>query len=409
MVFGVALAIRLGVTAKYIGLAAPPKADANPDQCDYELLAYRLSQGEGYSLADGVPTARRPPATSFCLAPVYFVCGRSFLAGRIWMCLMSALTCLSVFGCGWLLWDKRIGLVAAAWLALFPGHFYYCLHFLSEVPHALFVSVAAAVTIVCLRKSSYAWGALAGLFWAITILTRPQSALVLPLAWLTVVLSRSRRSEHFRQLAVQTLVVVLLCGAWVARNQVVLGKATFATNAGQTFWGAHNDLVASDRRFMGGWVKAADLVDAEHPFVGTEVEEDSTAWKYGIEWVRRNPSRLPALLVMKTVRFFSPFEATENRLVYLAFAAGWMVTAPFVVVGVLVSIRKDPLATLVLLLPLAATFASTLVFYGSVRFRDGTASIYLIFAAVGLLRVFDHAVPRRWRGESRGQGAVASC
>src|SRR5207244_3838102 len=108
---------------------ASPKGEANPDQLEYEAFAYEISQGQGFVLETGEPSACRPPGTSFVLAPVYVLFGRSYLAARVWFCLLSAACCPVA---GWIahrLLGAWTGLLAATWLALYPGHAYYAIHF----------------------------------------------------------------------------------------------------------------------------------------------------------------------------------------------------------------------------------------------------------------------------------------
>lgn len=85
-----AFTLRLAVAAAFQGLTAEPNFNAQPDQVDYEQLAFSLSADLGYSTPAGVPTASRPPETSFAIYPVYLVFGRSFGWARVWFCFLSA-------------------------------------------------------------------------------------------------------------------------------------------------------------------------------------------------------------------------------------------------------------------------------------------------------------------------------
>ncbi len=184
-----AIAIRVGLAAVFVGLDAPPDAAANPDQLDYELFAWRMSQGEGFTLQDGTPTARRPPGTSLVLLPVYAVFGRNFAAGRLWFCLLSAATCLAVGWVGREAFGPLTGLIAATGLAAYPNHAYYAMHFLSEVPFSLLVVTASGASIRAFRdERSLSWATAAGLCWGLAGLVRPNILLVIPLLWLTPLL-----------------------------------------------------------------------------------------------------------------------------------------------------------------------------------------------------------------------------
>ncbi len=142
-----ALLLRVGVASRFQGLGAEPNADAQPDQVDYEQFAYRLSAGLGYTTAAGVPTATRPPGTSFAIDPIYVLFGHSYWWARLWFCFLSALTCAAT---GWLAWEcftPAAGILAATWLAVYPGPFYYPMHFVSEVPYALALTLALVLSI----------------------------------------------------------------------------------------------------------------------------------------------------------------------------------------------------------------------------------------------------------------------
>ena len=82
------------------------------------------------------------------------------------------------------------------------------------------------------------------------------------------------------------------------------------------------------------------------------------------------------------------------RFVAVALLIALLLAAP----GLLLAWRRDRLAFLVLVLPLLATVATALVFYGSVRFRQSVAAFYVIPAAL--------AASALW-GRLRGERAAA--
>jgi 4-amino-4-deoxy-L-arabinose transferase-like glycosyltransferase len=391
LIFVAAFLLRVAVTSTFVGLTSPPDGGAQADQLDYEELAFRLSAGHGYTLPSGTPTFHRPPGTSWSLLPVYVSVGRSYAFGRLWFCLLSALTCVATAWLGRLAFNPVVGLLAGLWLAVYPGHFYHSMHFVSEVPYGLFLTVGTAATLRALqathrRDAMFPWNLLAGLSWAMAILTRPQMLLLAPLALagLAVTLYR-RQTLPAASLAAQVLLVIVLLIPWVVRNAVVAGRPTIASVGAYTFWGAHNERVLADPALRGSWVRTSDLVDADHPFTGTERERESAAWRYGFDFIRRHPSAMPGLEVMKLARLLSPFEDSSNRVVFWVLAAAWICTAPFMLVGLIRVVRRDRRTAMVLLAPILATVVSALVFYGSVRFRDSMAPLLVVLAASGLV------------------------
>jgi 4-amino-4-deoxy-L-arabinose transferase-like glycosyltransferase len=385
-VFCVALALRIGAASAFVGLGSPPSFSAAPDQLDYEGLAYNLSVGAGYVIAAGTPTAQRAPGTSFALLPVYELVGRSFVWGRIWFCLLSALTCVATAWVAKQCFGPVTAIIAAAWLACYPGHFYYAMHFVSEVPYGLWLVMACGFSLRALAstgKGATLFDAAAGLLWGLAVLTRPQMLFILPVVAATLIVSRRGVSGSTWSHAIaQVIVMGLVILPWVVRNEIVVGKANVSTLGGETFWGAHNEVVLRDPALRGSWVRPTDLSDARHPLPsGNEVEREAAAWKYGLDFVGHHWRSMPGLVGMKMVRLLSPFETTPNRPVFWSFAVSWLVTAPWVGAGIWLSVKARSRPGLVLLAPVAATLAVTLVFYGSIRFRDSMIPILVVFAS----------------------------
>jgi len=387
IVFLFALAIRLGLTYQFVGLDAPPDANANSDQVDYEILAYHMVIGEGYAVTPGTPTATRTPGTSLTLAPAYAVFGRSFIAGRVWFCVLSALTCVWVAWLGSICMSRIVGLLAGVGLAVYPAHAYSAMHFVSETPFGFWLMLALIASMYSLRKQRGGWeiDLLAGALWAMVVYTRPQMLLAVPFAIAIAggaFLLRDRRC--LKACAVQVAVLALVLSPWVMRNAMVMGKPTMSTIVGYGLWGSHNELTFNDPAYRGGWVKASVLIDADHPLTGTEVQRNDQALAYGIESIRAHTNQMPGLIAAKLWRLISPIKDTDNGLVKIAFAAGWLAVAPLMLLGVLVAYKDTPAAVWLLMLPVFATLASTIVFYGSDRFRDAIAPVLIVFATVGL-------------------------
>ena len=387
----VAFGLRLAVAACFQGLSSPPDFDANPDQVDYENLGWRMAQGQGFSHADGTPTAFRPPGTPMLIDAVYLVFGRDRAAVRIVFCLASALTCLAAGLLARSIFGNLAGLVAALLLALLPNHLYYAQHMLSEAPFAL------AITLACLWRSS-AWGA--GAMLGIAFLTRPQSALCVPLLGLLALRSDpAQRTAELRRFARIAAVFALVVLPWSLRNRIQLGTFAPTTLSGHVFWGAHNPVVAADPTHVGSWIPVEGLVDAAHPLPAAELDASRAAWSYGLGFVREHPGEIARFLFWKVVRQYSAFQWTPNRLVYWTFAASWLVLGPLCLLGIRIGWRRARGPTLLLLVPMVSTFATGLVFYGSGRFRDADAGVYVVFAAAALAAVAPSAW-KRWAGEA---------
>lgn len=386
LVFVLALLLRLGVAAAFQGFASPPDAGAFPDQVDYEAFARALSEGRGYTLPTGEPTARRPPGTSLAILPAYLVFGRSFAAARVWFCVLSAATCLAV---GWFAaraFGALAGALTALLLAFDPAHFYYAQHLVSEVPFCFFAALAAVGSLEALRAERLGAALLldlgAGVAYALAALTRPQMLLAVLLGVVVALAALRRRGRRpLVHALVAGGVVALVAGAWVARNAAVLGTPTFTTTSGVTFWGAHNEHVTAGST-SGGWVPIASMPELlPEDWPRDEEQRARVAWREGLAWVRSHAGEMPRLLVHKLRRAWTPWTRTGNRAVRWSFDAAWWLLVPASAVGLLVARRRDSAAAWILYVQVAVLLATVLVFYGHWRFRHSIEPWIATFAA----------------------------
>jgi 4-amino-4-deoxy-L-arabinose transferase-like glycosyltransferase len=389
VIFIAALALRLALTASVQGLHAPPDVEANPDQEQYELFAANLAAGHGYVLTPGEPSARRPPGTAFALAPVHGVSGRSFVAARVWWCLLSAGTCAAIAWAVRPALGETTALLSASWLAIYPGHFYYAMHFLSEVPFALCIALAVGCQYRASSRASWKWAALAGIAWGAALLTRPHVQLLVAigpaLQWLCM---RRWKSEDTWQWMVTMAAMAAIVVPWLARNQWQLGVRDVCTVVpGLTFWGAHNDVVWNDPQLRGGWVAGYSLVDDQHPVADAEVTKSAAGYRYGLDWIKAHPERMPWLLACKVYRLVWPIDQeTHHRAFRWLLAIAWGASLPLIALGLWRG-RQHPELQAALLTPLAITLASALIFYGSARFRDSVSPVLGVYVAMGVMAV----------------------
>jgi 4-amino-4-deoxy-L-arabinose transferase-like glycosyltransferase len=380
--------LRLAVTERFVGLSSVPDPVDGLDQLDYEVFAHQMSVGNGYVLADGTPSARRAPGTSLVLLPVYGLFGRSFLAARMWMTFLSAITC---WASAWVV-RRSLGttaaLVTAAGVAVNPGLFYYAIHLWSEAPFCLAMTLATGFTVRAWCDQHWNDRVAAGLCWGIALLIRPQVVFMAPFVALAWVLCRGvERRRLFVEAAVQMAIVAVIAAPWVIRNTIVMHKPTLATLVGgHTFWGAHNARTFHDPHVRGIWITLSEIPGGSVELPADELQQESIAWRNGIDSVRQNMAALPQLLLWKLYRLVTPFEDTPNRAVYWAFAVAWMVTAPLAVFGFKEVWQRDPVLGRIIGLQFAATVLCVLMFYGASRFRHAVEPLLMVAAGVGVSR-----------------------
>jgi 4-amino-4-deoxy-L-arabinose transferase-like glycosyltransferase len=390
-IFILAATIRVAVSARFQGLSTPPNVSANPDSREYELIAYNLSFGHGYAFHSGVPTAARPPGTSLTFVLPYLVFGRSFFAERCWIIFLSALTCVITAWLATQLATPMVGNLAGVWLAVYPGHFYYAMHFLSEPVYRFWLSLSVAFTVYAFRRKAIWWDICAGLSWSIAVLTRVELLVAVPIVWLGFVATeRATKSRALEHITVQSLVVCALVSVWVLRNLFVIGVPSLSTQRGVAFWGAHNAIAFTDPQYGGSWLEYFSIpsVKAVEPLRGSEADRDRQAWNYGLAAVTKNIRQVPRLEVLKLRRLLSPSFETSNRAAFWALAVGWLVTAPFVLWGIcriVAQPRTQWSMWAPVLLPILSTVVMCEIFYGAPRFRDAVSPLFVIIAAYGIM------------------------
>lgn len=404
VIFFLAFLLRIGLVYQFVGLSAPPDLNAQPDQERYEIVTYNLARGKGFAFPEKnpIPTGKVPPGLPITLLPVYFIWGRSFAAMRIWFCLLSALTCVVTAWIARPYLGRVTAILAALMLALYPNHFYYAMHLVTEVPYALFTALALAWTVASLVHGRWRDDVLAGLFWGASLLTRPQALLMIPLGFCAALLSRQSRRVYLRRWLIQSIVVGCLVTPWIIRNGIVLGKAALSTHGGHTLWDGYNELVFNDpayRQYRGTPLattipSSSAVLLKRHPLSGSEIEQDEQARQYALASIRSNLSQLPSLTLAKLRLFLSPFHITENTAVKWAFAGGWLVAALCMLFGCGPIWKTNRAFTLVLLLPCAVVFITCLMFFTIPRYRDAVAPAYMVFSAAGVMRV------RNWLSKS---------
>jgi hypothetical protein len=204
-------------------------------------------------------------------------------------------------------------------------------------------------------------------------------------------LARPQSSGRARLSAAIVTAVAFACvlTPWVVRNYYVFGRFVLvATNGGSTFYGGNNDIVLHDPAELGGWVSTTllpgrDLIDAEPD----EASHDKMEWRLGTQWVREHADSMPRLLAYKLGRLVLPDTSSPNRK-YVILQG--VLTTPFLVLfaaGAFACLRDCKYWTLPWIsihLMLACSVATSLVFYGTPRFRDANGPLLMLYAVAGL-------------------------
>jgi 4-amino-4-deoxy-L-arabinose transferase-like glycosyltransferase len=368
----------------------PSRQTTGADGVEYNSLALQVARGNGYTWDSGAATSFRAPGFPLALAAVYAVFGEYYPAAYALFCLLGVLTCLLSYLLAGEFFEERDARIAACLTAIYFPLIYYATRHDSENVFIPCFAFSTWLYVRHLRTGSLtdAFGAGVALGWA--TLTRPFAVLAAPV-YVVIQLARPQSTRSRRLTSVFVLAAAFACvlAPWVVRNYQVFGRFVLvATNGGSTFYGGNNDTVLHDPAQLGAWVPTnvlpgRDRIEAEPD----EVSHDKMEWKLGIEWVREHAESMPRLLMYKLVRLVLPDLSSPN-FKYVVLQG--ICTTPFLLLfaaGFIAVARQGKYWTapwIAIHLTLACSVATSLIFYGTPRFRDANGPLLMLYAIAGL-------------------------
>jgi hypothetical protein len=387
LIFIVAFSIRLSMNIIFQGLNSSPNPAMGSDHIEYDLLAQNLASGKGFSLNGSSPRIVRAPGTSFLLFPIYCLFGVNYILARLMFCLIGASTCIIVYFIGKELANEKLGILSSAVLAIYPMHFYYSMHFFSEIPWAFFMSVAVWCILLFEKEMKIVYGVLGGIFIGFSTYVRPIAFFYIPfyiLLWLKFY-SLKNNAKFIKLVIIPLIFTIITIAPWIIRNYKITNHFIFiCTVGGTTFWGAHNETILNDPKLIGGWISSLGLPERpEYNKIKTENEKEKAAYRYGFNFIKRHLKDMPRLEAMKVYRFITPLYETPNKTFNVVGGISWGVLSIFVAIGITATLNEKKFASL--LAAVLLILFITLVFYGSHRFRETISPFLAIFASVGWL------------------------
>ncbi|MBD3235524.1 MAG: hypothetical protein GF330_02335, partial [Candidatus Eisenbacteria bacterium] len=144
------------------------------DAREYDALARELLASGQYRLDDGTPTAFWPPGYPGFLATIYGLVFAQPLAARLLQGVLGALTCWLLYGIARQLADRRVALLSALGLAIYPL-LIYATGTLYPVILVTFLWAALLRLLLAARRESHGRFLLAGALGGGLVLTTPSA------------------------------------------------------------------------------------------------------------------------------------------------------------------------------------------------------------------------------------------
>jgi 4-amino-4-deoxy-L-arabinose transferase-like glycosyltransferase len=388
-----ALVVRL-LFVVVIGLSDAPTYDG----LGYDILAMNLLRGKGY--AGDAPTAFRPPGYPLFLAGIYGLFGHRYGAVRVMQVLVDAVTCVLLYFVGKKLFDRRVGLVAALGLSLYPLQIYMVGQFYSETLSFFFQMVALWSATLLPERWHVAVPLMMGVLLGATALTRPTATLWIPLMLLWV-FYMSLKAREVTRIALVVLGLLLAFGPWTVRNYLEFRAfVPISSLGGVGVWAGNNPL--SDGGGMLPDERTWEGEDyPEHSWYGweglTEVQSSQRFLDKGITWIKENPRDFLILVPKKLLRLWSPtsfgvqFSRQASPLVTAVVLPPYLLFLAMAGGGIVLTRRKRyelfPLYALIIGVNVLVALT-----YGATRYGIGMAPCLILFAAVSAVSIVEAGV-----------------
>ena len=301
-------------------------AAVNPDPLDgrfddtvfYDRSAKALADGKGYINFEQKPTARWPIGYSGLVASLYVVFGRNLLAPKALNVFLGAATVLAVYVLGARLFDRRVGLMAAALLALFPSQIFFSTLVMTEVLFAALLTLVVLLVVLWTlplkaarrppsaeddeRPATYKL-LLLGLLLGYGAITRGEGGMVILVVLLIWWLSRSGWRPFLRRSALLLAGVVLVMAPWSIRNFIQFRAPVFVSTAvGSALWQGNR----ADAYTPHDWGFDTKFYDeyADVPYPRKEVEMNNAALREAVDFIVHNPRTEAGLLFKKIYHLY---------------------------------------------------------------------------------------------------------
>lgn len=360
--------LRVGV-ALYLGDTLEETRGGTYDQISYDALAQRVVAGYGFSFAeDSWPYARANQPTAFWsylytlfLAGIYTVVGHQPLIARLVQSLLAGiLTGWLLYRIGSRVWNRRVGLIAAAMI----GVYFYFIHYAASLMTEAFYIVGILWTtdaamrladrIVTQHDNSQSsaarrpWGLAVelGLAMGVTLLLRQVVVvyfMILAVWLIWIGWRRQRATNAVSLLIVAAAISAVLISPFILRNYRVFGRLALPnTNAGFTFFWSNHPIYGT--RFEAvlspnHGVSYRDLIPPELRDLN-EAALDRALLGRGLQFVLKDPSRYVLLSLSRIPVYFQFWPTADSSLLSnVARLLSFALFLPLMIYGLVIAIR----------------------------------------------------------------------
>ena len=407
-VFGIALVVRLIYVWQIRSMVFfdAPIIDAEM----YDLNAMNLLQS-----VVGQKAFYHAPLYSYFLALLYRICGHNYLYPRLIQSTIGAVNCVMVALIGKRLFGRREGLLAGCIAALYGP----LIHFENELLRPVLIIFLGLSMILCLLSwadDRPIWAAIGGLLMGLSIITRENIAIVIPVIVIYLWMS-SKRNKWLAPVLFIALSIIPIIPATVYNYKKSGDFVPVSTQGGMNFYignSIHSDRLTGLQPGI-EWEKMAFSPREElgpHP-----KPSQFQAWflKKTFQDISQSPTRWIGKLVKKLYLVFYGEELTPNSSLDLYRDRSFLLRVliskwgpvfipfgllfPFFILGIGVKgVKRDKWLVVGFIIAYAL---SLMLFHVRARYRVPMVPLMIPFAAAGILHVIKQIKSREVKRVAR--------
>jgi 4-amino-4-deoxy-L-arabinose transferase-like glycosyltransferase len=380
--------------------------DFGGDARFYHEGANLLADGKGFispfahDAGRVVESAEHPPLYLVFLAIPSALRLTSTLSHLLWSCALGAATIVLVGLIGRAVAGERVGIVAAALLAVYPDAWMADGSLQAETAAMFTTALSVLLAYHCWQRPGWRRFAALGAAVGAAALARSELvllvlALLLPLALLAPGAADLRR--RVRWLAAGALAALVVVGPWAGYNLVRFREpALLSTQLGALLAAANCDTTYYGPLLGYFSIPCAREIQQREIRPGLDQsEQDSIYRREALEYARGHIGRVPVVMAARAGRvlglfnpgqqaqidaFLGPYGVGLTRTALYSFQA----VAVLAVAGAILLRRRRTAPVFPLLAPASVVLVTVVVTYGLTRFRFAAMPALIVLAAVAI-------------------------
>ncbi len=395
-----ALVVRLAAGVWWQERLPAGKKFAFGDSDGYWELATMIARGQPYEYGPDHLKIFRTPGYPAVLAALFLIRDEPpVLWGRAISAVLGTAAVAAVAVLGWLLFDQRTALLAAAITSVYPESIAAGVFVLSEAPFTPLMMVHLILWTLAWRAEQTnhmaGWSAAGGIAAGLATLMRPSWLLFIPFAAVIALIASNDRRKHVAIILVMSAGLCITMLPWWIRNYRVAGRfVPTSLQVGASLYDGISPTAtgASDMAFVGQFVAEQRAADAQPDTDRRGLFEDRLDRRLrdaAIDWAREHPARVAALAVTKFTRIWSfvpNASEFQSRWLRLILAVTYTPVICLALLGAWRFARRE-WSYLLCLLPAVYFTLLHIIFVSSIRYRQ-PAMLPLIVLAAGLIHEF---------------------